>query len=528
MINLDLMATLFRAINWNSVQRLILIGDPNQLPPIGRGKVFSDIVDWLRKEFPENIGKLTENIRQLENEVSGNGNGILSLANVFIQERQRSDDQNEIDSLKKDKDEIFEKIQMYGDLDEADKSALKDLSVYYWRDQNELYELIKDNLVKDMEYETGLSRDDYNEDYGKLWQTAVTNGDKSSDMERIQIISPYKGEFYGTDSLNVFMQDTFNHYWSHKYDLDGISFFDKVIQYRNRPKSDPAYAYDFDTKKICQHEVYNGEIGAVTIHPFDLKNKKYRFMHRMQRLQVAFSNTSRRNLRYQYGSDLYKDSNGNWIPDQKVEDNLQLAYAISVHKSQGSEFDYVYIVLPKRDSHLLSMELLYTAITRAQKHVTLFIQDDIGTLAELGHLEKSAVRRINSSVFSFNPLPDDMLYIQNWHADDKKLATLSKYFVRSKSEVIIANMLFDEEIPFSYETPLYASDGTMYLPDFTVKFKGEDYYWEHVGMLDKPDYKAHWEKKKKWYDTNFPGKLLTTYEGNNLSLEAKKIIDEYR
>lgn len=210
------------------------------------------------------------------------------------------------------------------------------------------------------------------------------------------------------------------------------------------------------------------------------------------------------------------------------KDNLELAYAISVHKSQGSEFDYVYIVIPKRDSHLLSMELLYTAITRAQKKVTIFLQEDIGTLSSLGHIEKSAVRRINSSVFKFAPLPEELLYIQNWYADEKKLATLSKYFVRSKSEVIIANMLVQEEVPFVYEEPLFAPDGTMFLPDFTVKFRGETYYWEHVGRLDLPDYRAHWEIKEKWYEKHFPGKLLTTFEGKDLSTDAMGIIKDHK
>ena len=104
------------------------------------------------------------------------------------------------------------------------------------------------------------------------------------------------------------------------------------------------------------------------------------------------------------------------------------------------------------------------------------MQEDIGTLTMLGHIEKSAVRRINSSVFTFNPLPEELLYIQNWYSDERKLATLSEYFVRSKSEVIIANMLVSEDVPFVYEEPLYAPDGTMFLPDFTVKFRGETYY----------------------------------------------------
>ena len=74
-------------------------------------------------------------------------------------------------------------------------------------------------------------------------------------------------------------------------------------------------------------------------------------------------NKSRQKLRYNYGREYGKNDKGWNLPEQKAQENLELAYAISVHKLQGSEFDYVYIVIPKRDSHLLSMELLYTAIT---------------------------------------------------------------------------------------------------------------------------------------------------------------------
>ena len=129
------------------------------------------------------------------------------------------------------------------------------------------------------------------------------------------------------------------------------------------------------------------------------------------------------------------------------------------------------------------MELLYIAVTRAQKKVILLLQEDIGTLTDLGYVEKTSVRRINSSVFCFKPLPEELMYVKNWHADEKRLATLSEYFVRSESEVIIANILAKEEIPYVYEEPLYAPDGTMHPPNFTVKFRGENYYWEHVGML---------------------------------------------
>ncbi|WP_024858942.1 hypothetical protein [Ruminococcus albus] len=145
----------------------------------------------------------------------------------------------------------------------------------------------------------------------------------------------------------------------------------------------------------------------------------------------------------------------------------------------------------------------------------------------MSHVEKSAVRKINSSVFEFDPLPDELLYSGDWYKEERKLATLSEYFVRSKSEVIIANMLVSENVPFVYEEPLYANDGTMFLPDFTVTFQGEKYYWEHVGRLDLPDYKAHWELKEKWYNKHFPGKLITTYESKDLSTEAMNIIKSH-
>jgi len=99
--------------------------------------------------------------------------------------------------------------------------------------------------------------------------------------------------------------------------------------------------------------------------------------------------------------------------------------------------------------------------------------------------------------------------------------------VRSKSEVIIANMLFERDIPFRYETPLFAKDGTFYLPDFTVTWNGEDWYWEHVGRLDREDYRNHWETKKEWYERFFPGRLVMTLESGDLSKDSNAIIEAH-
>jgi exodeoxyribonuclease V alpha subunit len=50
---------------------------------------------------------------------------------------------------------------------------------------------------------------------------------------------------------------------------------------------------------------------------------------------------------------------------------LETVYAMTIHKSQGSEFVEVLVVLPKEDNRVLSRELIYTAVTRAKKAVRL-------------------------------------------------------------------------------------------------------------------------------------------------------------
>lgn len=63
--------------------------------------------------------------------------------------------------------------------------------------------------------------------------------------------------------------------------------------------------------------------------------------------------------------------------------NYQLAYAITIHKSQGSEFSQVFIVLGDNnsESQLLTKELLYTAVTRAKSQVTIYSSEEILSLA---------------------------------------------------------------------------------------------------------------------------------------------------
>lgn len=510
MIDLELFATLSKSINWNSIQRVILVGDPNQLPPIGRGKLFYEIIEWLRKTYPENLGTLSINVRQLENRVFKRGNGILELAEIFIQEKQR-------DGMfdKQQKEIMIKRLQEGETLDQ-------DLEVIYWSNTEDLESKLKEHIIEDLEQDADEKVID-GKIYELWYKMCNTYGDNLKATYQ-QVISPFRSEYDGVDNLNIIFQKMYNAYQANKNDIDGISLFDKVIQIRNRPKSNRIYAYNKESGKPEAIEIYNGEIGFVKPHGFDGKKFKSRYF-RLDKFQVKFER--KENYWVGYGKKLGKNEKDRWIKEEKPEDNLELGYVISVHKAQGSEFERVYCILPQRRSHILSMELLYTAITRAKRHLTIFAQNDVSTFLSMSRSESSVLRRINSSLFSFEPVPEEILSMFKWYEEGRIHSTLTTYFVRSKSEMNIANILHLKNIPFAYETPLYAEDGTMYLPDFTLNWKGETYYWEHVGRLDLPEYKNHWEEKQKWYDKHFPEKLITTFESNYQSKDIEDIVKKY-
>ncbi|MBA4147349.1 MAG: exodeoxyribonuclease V subunit alpha [Verrucomicrobia bacterium] len=68
----------------------------------------------------------------------------------------------------------------------------------------------------------------------------------------------------------------------------------------------------------------------------------------------------------------------------------ETVFAMTIHKSQGSEFDHVLIILPENESPMLTQELLYTGITRARKSVSLFASERVLRLAVSRRVERSS------------------------------------------------------------------------------------------------------------------------------------------
>lgn len=496
MIDLSLMAALFRAVDWSSVGRFILVGDAAQLPPIGVGKLYADIVTYLREKYPAHLVELKENLRQLENRVQGNGNGILSLASCFINNAVRGDrDETEEESIAREK--LIVQLHEGGQVDQ-------DLSVFYWQDPESLQSILINQITEDLTTESNKDKTE-----AQKWGLALREN-----INVMQILSPVRGELFGTESINQTVQKFKSQYWLDKGAVDGITLFDKVIQVINRPRSRPLKGYNFDTKKTEDIEIFNGEIGSVVPTGKDWKTYRWNGF-RLSKFAVQFSGKDNVSINY-FGR----------APD-KPEANLELAYAISVHKAQGSEFERVYFVLPQTSNASQMMELVYTALTRASMRCTVFIEKNISTLVNAMRPEQSALSGINSSLFEFSPVDDLLATRSSWYEAGKIHKALTGHMVRSKSEVIIANMLHERGISFWYERPLKADDGTMYLPDFTLQIRGEFYFWEHLGLLSKPEYKAHWEEKEKWYATHFEGKLVKTLEGEDLSKQANDLITRF-
>jgi exodeoxyribonuclease V alpha subunit len=145
----------------------------------------------------------------------------------------------------------------------------------------------------------------------------------------IQVLTPMNRHMLGTQSLNEALQAALNPPNELKFEIErfGVTFRvgDKVIQTHNN--------YD--------KEVFNGDIGhIVTIETDPMK------------VQVRYDT---RIVDYEPGE----------------LDELQLAYALTIHKSQGSEFPCVVIPLSTQHYVLLERSLLYTAITRAKRLVVL-------------------------------------------------------------------------------------------------------------------------------------------------------------
>lgn len=468
MPSVELLAALFRAIDTGSIERLIFVGDPFQLPPIGPGRPFIDMIRWLQRMHPEAVAELRTCMR-IENvdgeEVVSPG---LQLANAYRDNAAPGDDRIASET--------------------ARTGCTGDLTFLTWNDHTELLEKLEEALrtigipagdTKSFDRLLGISTEEWKE--SEAWQ----------------ILSPTRIHAFGTGEVNRVIQARYRaaeianavtprSRWPRPMGDQGIVHRDKVLQTVNMPKWLPK-----DSEGL--RFVANGEIGIVT------KAWKKRPQDSEDRAVVVFSTQPKAEYSF---------------PKHEVKECLELAYAITVHKAQGSDFDDVIFVLPRK-AQALTRELLYTALTRFRKHLIVLMERDTAMLDELRSPAFSETARRSTFMFDLllGSTAQDLELPSSYRPESLVHRAEDGTPMRSKSEVIVYEVLKRCGLSPRYEERLYAPGTTANyrLPDFTIRHSGRTWYWEHLGMLSLKSYRDDWEKKEDWYRQHgFHDRLLTS------------------
>jgi ATP-dependent exoDNAse (exonuclease V) alpha subunit len=200
--------------------------------------------------------------------------------------------------------------------------------------------------------------------------------------EAWQILSPVRQNLWGVEQIDRSIHATYKSQQIEQARKHGgyrsippplgdaqIVYGDKVINNRNWSVAKSRIF----PKPETQGYLANGEIGIVVGHRRTRKRD-----WQPKNLELEFS-TQRGSVFTFYPGDFSDDGDA----------SLELAYALTIHKAQGSEFDIVFLVLP-RSPLMLTRELLYTALTRQKEKVVILHQASATDLQKLSSERYSA------------------------------------------------------------------------------------------------------------------------------------------
>ncbi len=485
---------LFKALDLMHLDRIILVGDPYQLPPIGPGRPFADLCAYLEGPFNQeeidriNSGEAHAKLEVVVRTKNGTESDTLKLASWFAGRKGS-----------KNNDEIFEKI--------GDNSKLNDLQIDFWENADILPNLLQSIINK----EFGLQENNLISGFNKI--LGISNGtfpvNTPEVVEDFQILTPVRSPIWGSNNINRLIQTTYRERpqqpWEFTLGDQQIWKGDKVIQIKNEKRT--AIMFDKTSLKLIkvgddykeeEVQLSNGQIGYMSTFFGKFGNGIF---SGLEFYSIGYSNS---------------DFSENGV-------KLELAYAITVHKSQGSDFKLVFLVLPKT-GRILSRELLYTGLTRSKVKLFLLAEGkDISWIFNYSRSEASETARRNTHLFKtqIREAKGDIPFVQNLIHKTK-----NGIYVRSKSEVIIANLLHDAQIDFIYERRFDTESGWR-LPDFSIPTSADELIiLEHLGMMHKPSYKEEWEIKKAFYERNGYTEninLFTTTEDENGAIDSEYI-----
>ena len=368
MLDISLTASLLKAIPDRG--QLVFIGDPDQLPSVGAGNVLKDMIDskaltlfTLTKVFRQaeaskiiqgahkiNSGTMPEIVSPIETPTIWNSkedflfidSDDLTQGQILTHQKvlryfdsNRSDyyinwgdkEYSKVDSLIPEKiKSIPPEIEKINILCLEYKFRKVDLNALYKAKTNlEILKAYSNNKNKHSSINFGLNATDL---IKKLYVESIPKylGKK----QEIQILTPMIRGSVGANNLNKLIQDSVNPYKQTKKQIKiSEKIFrigDRVIQMRNN--------YDLG--------VFNGDIGKIVGIDIEKMQVEVSFPDKLDEIVIY------------------------------AKENLSefiLAYAITIHKSQGSEFDVVILPLLTQHFKMLFRNLIYTGITRAKRMV---------------------------------------------------------------------------------------------------------------------------------------------------------------
>lgn len=319
MVDLALMAKLVQAVPETS--RLVLLGDMDQLASVEAGAVLGDICNagaesGFSKKFRAVIQELTGD--SIPNE--GRTPGLLRDCITVLQKSRRFGSESEINALAKavnrgDQDLAVQVLRgEHGGLKPDTSRSV------YWHEfplTGDLKEALKDRVLNGY----------------KDYLRAIVPEKAISSFERFRILCVHRHGLFGVVNLNGMVEE--------------------ILSDRNLiPRGRLWYPYRpvMVTRNDYTLKLFNGDVGIAMPDPDTGRD-----------LRVFF-----------ISSDGTKRS----FPPGRLPEH-ETVFAMTVHKSQGSEFDKVLFVLPLKQSQILTRELIYTGITRAVNEVELWAEERV-------------------------------------------------------------------------------------------------------------------------------------------------------
>ncbi|HIU16957.1 MAG TPA: AAA family ATPase [Candidatus Avidesulfovibrio excrementigallinarum] len=512
MLTEEMLGTLFQCLQ--HAPRLILVGDPNQLPPIGTGKPFFELcVRLSQEEGQPHYARL-----QLNNRQGGLERTDVQLAALFSMEGQRCDRSLLAAAFERNDGTVT--FVPCTQLEEVDKTVRATLNKIF----DQLHLEGTENVRFD--YSLGGQLAEHGQKY--------MNFDDAAGVENWQILTPWRNRAYcGSTALNSLLHEQFGQWTKRAEGIykkrtdnllgnDGICFGEKVINLENKNwgKDGVSPLRQDANPNQGPYATANGEIGIVSDlqRNWDAHQRKYVGRNRYHCVQFS----SQPGLLYKFPSRAGSDD---------AQPALELAYALTVHKAQGSGFGATILVLMdegRTPSPFLSREMLYTALTRHRDRLFIITNRQPGDLLAYAETPQSELAQRKSNLFG------DLILMSQEDRDrhgwyDARLIhrATDGTLLRSKSELIIYNMLLAAGLNPVYEASLAWEDGKV-LPDFTMTVNAQKVYWEHLGMLGNSAYKQHWEDKQRRYlahgISEQAGNLILSYDNPlNGALDSQQI-----